>query len=126
MTTANQKEKADLFERMNQGAEAQSGIYPMDNFYGKPPNGDADPYNRRVIRALDDIDFEEDSDEAEEIANLNRLPRTILNVENLKKYASDLTIRLNLENHYWLKNNFIDKLGKMCPNLQQLSLRRMK
>ena len=33
---------------------------------------------------------------------------------------------MNLENHYWIKNNFIDKIGRMAPNIQILSLRRMK
>ena len=36
------------------------------------------------------------------------------------------TLGLNLENHYWLKNNIIGKIGKMSPNLLKLSLRRMK
>jgi hypothetical protein len=33
---------------------------------------------------------------------------------------------LNLEHHYWLKNNFLDKIGRMAPNLKILSLRRLK
>ena len=54
------------------------------------------------------------------------MPRTILNEENLKQYLTEDTLRLNLENHYWLKNNIIDKIGRMAPNMQVLSLRRMK
>jgi hypothetical protein len=79
-----------------------------------------------VIRELNDISFDEDSDEYEEIKNLKRQPKTILNEENLKAYLSDETTKLDLENHYWLRNNFIDKVGRMAPNLQHLSLRRMK
>lgn len=30
-----------------------------------------------------------------------------------------------MEHHYWLKDSFLNKLGKMAPNLQELSLRRM-
>lgn len=30
-----------------------------------------------------------------------------------------------LEHHYWVKDSFLDKIGKMAPNLKELSLRRM-
>ena len=53
------------------------------------------------------------------------MPNTILTEENLKEYLTENTGKINFENFYWLSNNFIAKLGKMCPNLQQLSLRRM-
>jgi len=33
---------------------------------------------------------------------------------------------LNLEHHYWIKESILDKIGRMAPNLQELSLRRMK
>lgn len=74
---------------------------------------------------LNDISFDEDED-WEEIKNMKRMPRTILNEENLREYLSHETLRLNLENHYWIKNNMIDKVGRMAPNIQVLSLRRMK
>mmetsp|Transcript_10602 Transcript_10602/g.14287 ORF Transcript_10602/g.14287 Transcript_10602/m.14287 type:complete len:258 (+) Transcript_10602:1311-2084(+) len=54
------------------------------------------------------------------------MPRTILNEENLREYLSENTLRLNLENHYWIKNNMICNIGRMAPNLLVLSLRRMK
>ena len=54
------------------------------------------------------------------------MPKTILNEENLREYLTTETLRLNLENHYWIKNNMIDKIGKMSPNIQVLNLRRMK
>jgi len=79
----------------------------------------------RKVKELNDISFEEDED-WEEIRNLKRMPRTILNEENLREYLSEETLRLNLENHYWIKNNVIEKIGRMAPNLQVLSLRRMK
>ena len=43
--------------------------------------------------------------------------RTILNEENLREYLDHDTLRLNLENHYWIKNNMIDKIGRMAPNI---------
>lgn len=54
------------------------------------------------------------------------MPRTVLTEDNLKKYLSQETLRLNLEHHYWLKDSFVSKLGGMAPNLQVLSLRRLK
>jgi hypothetical protein len=45
------------------------------------------------------------------------MPRTVLTEDNLKKYLSQETLRLNLEHHYWLKDSFMSKLGRMAPNL---------
>jgi len=52
--------------------------------------------------------------------------RTILNEENLKKILGPETIRLNIENHYWLKEQFVDKIGRMAVNLEDLCLRRLR
>ena len=68
------------------------------------------------MKALNDISFEED-DDWEEVKNLKRMPRTILTEEALREYLSDETLRLNLENHYWIKNNMLDKIGRMAPNI---------
>ena len=65
---------------------------------------------------MNDISFEED-DDWEEVKNLKRMPRTILTEEALREYLSDETLRLNLENHYWIKNNMLDKIGRMAPNI---------
>lgn len=54
------------------------------------------------------------------------MPRTVLTEENLKKYLSGETLKLNLEHHYWLNDSFLGKLGRMAPNLQVISLRRLK
>ena len=76
---------------------------------------------------LNDISFEEDSeDDFEDVKNAKRQPRTVLTEENLKKYLSEETMKLNLEHHYWLKDTFLNKIGRMAPNLKILSLRRLK
>ena len=36
------------------------------------------------------------------------------------------TEKLDLEHSYWLKDTFLDKVGRMAPNLGWLSLRRIK
>jgi len=50
----------------------------------------------------------------------------VLDEENLKRILDKETIRLNLENHYWLKNSFISNMGRMAPNLLEFGLIRMK
>ena len=111
--------------KMNQMAEQRAAVYPPANYFGKPPKEGEDPFNKRQVRQLNDISFSEDSDE-EDIRNIKRMPKTIMNEENLKQVLSTETLGLNLENHYWLKNNIISKVGRMSPNLLSLSLRRMK
>jgi F-box and leucine-rich repeat protein 2/20 len=85
---------------------------------------------------LNDISFEESDDEDgddEDVEHtfegtkaLKRLPQTILTEENLKVYLTGETERLNLEHAYWLKDVFLDKIGRMAPNLRELSLRRLR
>lgn len=106
-------------------AEDVGSIYPQSNYFGQPREEQEDRFVTRKVKALNDISFDEDED-WEEIRNLKRMPRTILNEENLREYLSEETLRLNLENHYWIKNNMIDKVGRMAPNIQVLCLRRMK
>ncbi len=78
------------------------------------------------MKQLDDISFEDSDEDPEEIRNLKRLPRTVITEETLKQYLGPETEKLNLEHHYWIKDNFIDKIGRMAPNLRELSVRRLK
>ena len=116
LTTAAYQEKTNVFQRMNPIAEQKGSLYPPAAFFGKDPSQSQDPYCTRKVRALNDISFEED-DDWEEVKNLKRMNRTILNEENLREYLDHDTLRLNLENHYWIKNNMIDKIGRMAPNI---------
>jgi hypothetical protein len=50
---------------------------------------------------------------------------TVLTEDNLRKILDEQTTKLNLEHHYWLKDNFLNKLGRLAPNLVELSLRRL-
>ena len=77
---------------------------------------------------MNDISFSdsEDDDEVEDVKNLKRLPKTIVTEEALRNYLGPETERLNIEHHYWIKDTFIDKIGRMAPNLKEISLRRMK
>ena len=124
-TTAGYAEKTSIFTRMNQKAEEKGSLYPQSVFFGKDPSKKADRFDNREVKNLNDIECEKDSD-WEEVRNLKRMPMTILNEENLRAYLSDETLRLNLENHYWISNNMIQTIGRVAPNLMVLSLRRMK
>jgi hypothetical protein len=44
----------------------------------------------------------------------------------LKVYLTHETERLNLEHAYLLKDVFLDKIGRMAPNLREISLRRLR
>ena len=67
----------------------------------------------------------EGSNEPEEIKNLKRMPIQVFTEENLVKVLTDETEKVNLENHYWLSNNTLSKIGALAPNLITLSVRRM-
>ena len=97
----------------------------MSAYIGKRPDSAKDPYDRRKVKQLDDISFESDN-EPEEIKDLRRLPETILTEESLKDFLSKELRCLSLDNHFRIKNNFIDKIGKMAPNLVDLSIRGLK
>lgn len=99
----------------------------MSNYFGQTPDPTKDPYDRRKVKQLNDISFEESSgDEYEDLRDLKRLPKTIITEENLKENAGPETEKLNLEHHYWIKDGVLDKIGRMAKNLKELSLRRMK
>lgn len=106
LTTANYREKTGVFKKMNPRAEEKGSLYPQSAFFGTDPELQEDRFCDHEVKGLHDISFEEDSD-WEEVKNLKRMPRTILNEENLREYLNDECLRLNLENHYWIKNNMI-------------------
>jgi hypothetical protein len=68
------------------------------------------------VKQLDDISFEEEP-EIEEVKCLKRLPNTVLTEDTLKEYCGKDLEKLNIENHYWIKDEVIDKIGKLSPNL---------
>lgn len=35
-------------------------------------------------------------------------------------------MKVDLEHHYWLSDGFLNKIGRMAPNLRVLSVRRLK
>ena len=127
VATSKYHERAEIFEKLNEKAKEHSSIYPMSNFLGQTPDPNKDPFDRRKVKQLNDISFEESSEEEyEDVKSLKRLPRTVLTEEAMKEYIGHETEKLNLEHHYWLKEAFLDKVGRMAPNLRELSLRRMK
>ena len=41
------------------------------------------------------------------------------------QYLSEETTKINLEHHYWLKDSFLSRIGKMAPNLKEICIRRV-
>lgn len=127
VATSKYDERTRVFNRVHSKMDERSNILPQDNFFGKVPDPNKDPFDRRTVPQLNDISFEDDSeDDFEDVKNIKRQPRTVLTEENLRKFLSQETLKLNLEHHYWLKDAFLNKIGRMAPNLQSLSLRRLK
>jgi len=107
-------------------AEDLAAILPQSTYHGQAPSPDQDPFDRRVVKQLNDISFEDSEDEKpEETLKDKRLPLSVITEETLKQQLGETTTRLNLEHHYWIRNIFLDKVGRMAPNLIELSLRRM-
>ena len=69
--------------KMNAMAESKAAVFPPANYFGRAPKEGEDPFNKRQVRQLNDISFPEDSD-PEEFRNMKRMPKTIMNEENLK------------------------------------------
>lgn len=121
LTTVSHSTRAATFDQMNPIGH-RSAIEPQTQFVGSKP--DNQHFVRRVVRQLNDIEFS-DEEEPEELHNLRRLPPTVLTEETLKEYLNAGTGKVNFENYYWISNAFLSKLGRLTPNLQALSLRRM-
>lgn len=126
LATSKYQEQTQVFENLNDKARDFAAILPQSNYFGQTPDPVKDPYERRKVKQLNDISFEEsDEDEIEDVKSLKRLPKTIVTEESLKNYLGPETERISLEHHYWIRDNFIDKIGRMAPNIRELSLRRM-
>lgn len=75
LSTESFAQKSAAFQRLNPNS-AHSNILPVDNFLGKKPDPD-DPFTRRKVKQLNDIDLLEDQ-EPEEVANYKRMPAKVL------------------------------------------------
>ena len=116
-----------MFSRVNANVEQISNIQPLANYFGKKPDLAKDKFDRNVVSKLSDISFEEDAeDDFEDIKNIKRQPKTVLTEENLRRYLSEETLKIDLEHHHWLSDGFINKIGRMAPNLRVRSVRRLK
>ena len=131
LTTAKYQERVNVFTKTNEKVQSVAPLFPQQAYFGETPNPAKDPYDRRQVKQLNDISFEESEDsegeaDFEAVKSIKRLPQTVLTEENLKVYLTRETNKLDLEHAYWLKDTFLDKVGRMAPNLQELSLRRLK
>ena len=127
LASAKYDEEVSVFSHVNEHMAEQSNLLPMSCYFGQTPDPErAKDFNRRQVKQLNDIDFEEDDeDDFEDVKALKRQRRTVLTEENLKKYLSEETLKVDIEHHYWLKDSFLAKIGRMAPNLQWLGLRRL-
>ncbi len=125
LTTTLYADKINIVSQTHKNSQYISPLQPMSAYFGRKPDPSKDPYNRRKVKQLDDISFSSDN-EIEEHKDYRRMPSNVLTQENLKQTLTPDLKSLNLNNHYWLKNNFIDKIGIMAPNLVEMSLRGLR
>lgn len=77
VATSKYDERVAVFERLNQKSQDKVSILPQANYFGKKPDPKKDPFDRRKVKQLNDISFEESSsaeEEGEDIKKLKRLP----------------------------------------------------
>lgn len=41
----------------------------------------------------------------------------------MKEIIDKNTEKLNIENHYWIKEDFISKIGRLAPNLKMINFK---
>jgi len=70
-----------------------SNIEPQQQFLGKPTPEGEDPWNRRKVPKLDDIEFSSD-EEVEDVRDLRRIPGTIITEEKLRETIDYRTTKL--------------------------------
>lgn len=118
--------KVEVFNKVQEPIAELSNLHPLSCYFGPSPDPSKDRFDRRTVKQLNDIDFsDDDEDDFEDVRNIKRQRKTILTEENLKKFLSHETKKANLEHHIWLKDSFVNKIGKMAPNLQELNIRRI-
>jgi len=127
LASAKYDEKTSVFSKVHQPIEEQANLFPPNSYFGPKPDPEkAKRFDRRVVKDKHDSEVSSDEeDDFEDVACLKRQRRTILTQENLTKYLSHETLRLNLEHHYWLKNTYLAKMSKLAPNLTDLTLKRL-
>jgi hypothetical protein len=75
LTTSKYHERAQVFDSLNEKAKPHSSLLPLQSYFGKTPDPLKDPYDRRKVKQLNDISFEEDSCEEEEFEDTKHLKR---------------------------------------------------
>lgn len=99
-----------------------STIYPKSCIIGSEP----DRNFTKKMKKIGDISFEEETNESELVKNMKRLPPDNLTEEWVKTNLNSSVELLSLENCYWLSKSLISKIGRMDPNLKELSLRNLE
>jgi hypothetical protein len=98
-----------------------STIFPKNNMLGP----EEDKSYCKKVKKIGDISFEENNTQSENIKNLMRLPPENVTEEWIKSNLNEKVKLLRLENCYWLSKDLISKIGRINPNLKELSFRNL-
>ena len=121
MTTNTHEKKQDWIEAKFAYETKYCTIFPKRIFCGDKPTKDFS----RPMKKIGDISFEDEPYEPENIKALKRWTSDNLTNESLKEFLNENVKILNIENHYWLSQDLVSKLGRLAENLIELNLRNL-
>ena len=78
--------KTQTFDQLNPLKEV-SPVLPQSTFFGKTPDPNTDPFARRKVAHINDVDLVKNN-EPEEIKNLKRMPVQVMDEETLPRILS--------------------------------------
>ncbi|EGR27769.1 hypothetical protein IMG5_189420 [Ichthyophthirius multifiliis] len=118
LTTVKRDARQKIIEETNQNVQQYSNFLPIS---AEIPLSNFDQNFSRKIRQIGDIVFEP-TYESEEIRHLKKLPNYVLTEQNLMEILNSQLLYLNLQNHTWIQNDLLNKIGYFAINLEEINL----
>ncbi|KAL4449212.1 hypothetical protein ABPG74_015594 [Tetrahymena malaccensis] len=118
LTTSKREARSKIIEETNKDLPQYSSFLPLSC---EIPVSKVDENFSRHVKQIGEITYEPNY-ESEEIRHLKKLPNSILTEQNLMEVLNSELKYLNLQNHTWIKNEFVNKIGYFAPNIEELNL----
>lgn len=99
-----------------------SNIVPNEIMIGKKNKNEF----TKPLKRIGDISFEEEAYETEDIKSLKRNTYEFIDNDSIKEILNDEVEKLSIENHYWLSQDVVSKIGRLASQLIDLNLRNLK
>lgn len=122
LSTNTHEKKQDWIEAKFSYDTKYCTIFPKRIFLGEKPSTEFS----KPMKRIGDISFEEEVYEPENVTHLKRWTPDNITNESIKDFLSSEVKILNIENHYWLSQDVISKIGRLAINLVDLNLRNLE